>query len=318
MLDDLRSSVRTGIESIQCGSLINKKLDRPIVLDCSMTIADATEILSHYSISSAPVYNPNTQKLDSLFDFRDVCGLFVDSLDNKDIHIDHKTEFRSLIQDITVENAKKTSQYHDFYAIESNQSLLNALPFFGNGVHRFAVIDENDAFKGVISQSDAIFAINQVLKDNPLSEQITLDDMGIARKQIVLLDWEMSVCDALKAMRNGGVSSVGLVDEGILVGVISMTDIKYLFHKKAFRMLKDSCGEFAGWVRKTQEDELGGKAPYPVFQVRPNASLGFVLRKLVATRSHRIFVTSPTGEPIGVVSMTDILRTLNGDRVSVN
>lgn len=46
----------------------------------------------------------------------------------------------------------------------------------------------------------------------------------------------------------------------------------------------------------------------PVFDVRLNTTLGFTVAKLLATKSHRVWVIDERERAIGVVSLTDVMR----------
>lgn len=45
-----------------------------------------------------------------------------------------------------------------------------------------------------------------------------------------------------------------------------------------------------------------------MFDVHPDTTLGFAVAKLLATRSHRVWVTDELGRGLGVVSLTDVTR----------
>jgi CBS-domain-containing membrane protein len=110
-------------------------------------------------------------------------------------------------------------------------------------------------------------------------------------------------------MVNKHVSSIGLLDEeNMLSGVFSMTDIKYIFHFRDFQCLKDPLSVFVSEIRQISEAQTG-KTHYPLFSVRPETTLDAVIHKLVSTRSHRVYVSEDM-EPVGVVTMTDIIRSL--------
>lgn len=48
----------------------------------------------------------------------------------------------------------------------------------------------------------------------------------------------------------------------------------------------------------------------PVFDVRLDTTLGYVVAKLLATKSHRVWVIDEREKAIGVVSITDIMRAI--------
>lgn len=48
----------------------------------------------------------------------------------------------------------------------------------------------------------------------------------------------------------------------------------------------------------------------PVFDVRQETSLGFTIAKLLATKAHRVWVVDEHNQATGVVSLTDVIRTI--------
>lgn len=48
----------------------------------------------------------------------------------------------------------------------------------------------------------------------------------------------------------------------------------------------------------------------PVFDVRLDTTFGFAIAKLLATKSHRVWVVDERERAIGVVSITDVMRSI--------
>lgn len=302
-------ALETVLAPIKCGSLINKKFEKPIILETQMTVAEAAETLSSHMISSAPVFDPMSNSIEFMFDFRDICVLMMDFLKNENhmSRIRSNINFSFLISDLTIEAAKSLSHVQSFRFCHRDDSLLRAFPVFGSGIHRIAVVDDEGGFLGVISQSDAISCIHKYADSLQSVLSKSLEQLEIARKSIICCGLDTVVLEALGMMQENFISSVGVVDEnGSLIGVLSMTDIRHVFREKAFAVLKSTAHDFLAEIRQ-RYSKVQGKASYPVFAVRPNASLHDVINKLVSTRAHRIYVTVEE-RPVGVVSLTDILR----------
>lgn len=73
------------------------------------------------------------------------------------------------------------------------------------------------------------------------------------------------------------------------------------------RFLWKTCFQFVGHIR-TQQGIIDGQDSIPVFDVRPDTSLGFTIAKLLATKAHRVWVTDEHNQATGVVSLTDVIR----------
>lgn len=87
-----------------------------------------------------------------------------------------------------------------------------------------------------------------------------------------------------------GLSSVAVVDNGLnVVGNISTVDVKHLTSAASAPLLKSSCMHFVSLILSERGMEKG-RDSYPVFYVNPYSTLAHTVAKLVATRSHRMWV----------------------------
>jgi CBS domain-containing protein len=121
-----------------------------------------------------------------------------------------------------------------------------------------------------------------------------------------------TVKEAIVKMNSENVSSIALVDEdGVLVGTFSISDVKYLIKASKFEYLRESCVDYISSVRQYQSvHEHHGKDTFPAFSVHQNTKLVDAVGKLVATRTHRMFITEH-GKAIGVLTLTDVLEALS-------
>lgn len=102
--------------------------------------------------------------------------------------------------------------------------------------------------------------------------------------------FDAPVTDALLLMHNEGLSSVAVVDQGLnVVGNISTADVRHLTSAASVPLLKSTCMQFISVILSERGVEHG-RDSYPVFHVNPYSTLGHTVAKLVATRSHRMWV----------------------------
>jgi len=88
-----------------------------------------------------------------------------------------------------------------------------------------------------------------------------------------------------------------------LIGNTSARDIKYLVLDKGELSLEMPVLEYLAAVRQRI---ITSQEKAPVCAVQKDASLGRVIGLMGATQFHRLFIVDK-GNPIGVVSVTDIL-----------
>lgn len=91
-------------------------------------------------------------------------------------------------------------------------------------------------------------------------------------------------------MHNEGLTSVAVVDHGLnVVGNISTADVRHLTNASSLPLLKDTCMHFISVILSERGVEHG-RDSFPVFHVNPYSTLGRTVAKLVATKSHRMWV----------------------------
>ncbi len=90
-----------------------------------------------------------------------------------------------------------------------------------------------------------------------------------------------------------GVSSLAIIDNGNnVIGNISTVDVKLLTKSSSLPLLRNTCIHFISVILSTRGMQEG-KDSFPVFHVTPLNTLAHTVAKLVATKSHRMWVTEP-------------------------
>jgi CBS domain-containing protein len=85
-------------------------------------------------------------------------------------------------------------------------------------------------------------------------------------------------------------TSLAVIDNGSnVVGNISTADVRHLTNATSLPLLESSCMHFIS-VILTERGVEKGKDSFPVYYVNPYSSLAHTVAKLVATRSHRMWV----------------------------
>lgn len=107
-------------------------------------------------------------------------------------------------------------------------------------------------------------------------------------------------------MNDEGLTSVAVVDNGQnVVGNISTRDVRHLTSTASAPLLSASCMHFISYILNEKGVEKGRDA-VPVFHVTPYSTLAHTVAKLVATKSHRMWVVD-SGSPSPSAPSTPLL-----------
>ncbi|CAG8651071.1 3083_t:CDS:2, partial [Ambispora gerdemannii] len=275
-------------------------------------------ILIQNNISSAPVYDSHVKNFVGMFDWADVMSYLLIVLKKKNIKEQQQkseeqltSEFKDLIrlaiqfQPVPVKLASDLSNKNPFYSVIPETSLFQVVELFGSGTHRVSIIDADGNLKGILTQSNVINYLYQNVTHFPQIERIfpkTVRELGIGLDHVITAQASSNVLDALTMMNKNGITN----EDGMLTGNVSMSDVKYILRSYRHSLLWKTCRQFSSHVRSRQGLE-DGQDRYPVFDIRPNSTIGYTIAKLTATKAHRVWVVDEKMHPIGVVSLTDIL-----------
>jgi len=279
--------------------------------------------LQKNNISSAPVYDDKTKTYVGMFDWTDVMTYLLIVLKKEDIleqqqksDEEFTSEFNDLLklaiqsQPVPVKLASDISQKNPFYSVLPETSLLQVVELFGSGTHRAVVVDADSNLKGILTQSKVIDYLYQNVTKFPQIEQLfpkLLDELDIGKSSVISVQAISSVLDALTMMIKNSFSSLAIVDaDGVLLGNLSMSDVKYVLRSNRLSPMWKTCQQFINHVRSRQGLE-DGQDRYPVFDVRLTSTLGYTIAKLIATKAHRVWVVDDKMKATGIVSLTDVL-----------
>ncbi|CZS98021.1 related to CBS-domain protein Sds23p [Rhynchosporium agropyri] len=285
---------------IRVGELVNKAEVRWAQLDTG--VEQATKLL----IELGP---PNVILLRENSDTTSACGTF----DYSDLNayllvvvgLAHPDEEQLEIYDalakkaregatIPVRDIQTLAKKSALVTLSESEDLSKAIEYFASGVHRILICKDNTTeIVGILSQLKVI----KFLWDNGTSfpaidalYSVILRDLGVGTQQTISINGDRTLTDALQLMSNEGLTSVPVVDNASnVVGNISTADVKLLTNSSSLPLLKSSCIHFISVI--LSERGIGdGKDSFPVFHVTPYSTLAHTVAKLVATRSHRMWV----------------------------
>ncbi|OBZ91778.1 Protein SDS23 [Choanephora cucurbitarum] len=324
---------------VKASSLI--KDQKVITIDGSLPVEEACNVLIDNNISSAPVYdNTETSRTPivhaksyvGMFDYGDVIAYILLVLQNmptpppglSDEGIKHDLdnmtfEIKDIVrrahegQQVPVKLASDLSEKNPFYSIMPEATLLSAVEEFAYGAHRVCVLNHDGSIKGILSQSVVAKYLYENQRHFPEIEIVmnkTLRQLGLGVSDVISVNADSPVLHALALMSKHAISSVAVLGHmGVVLGNISLTDVKHVMKSYHHQLLWKTCFQFVGMIR-IQQGIDDGQDRLPVFDVRLDTTLGFAVAKLLATKSHRVWVIDEKERAIGVVSITDVMRAI--------
>ncbi|CCF55908.1 hypothetical protein KAFR_0A04730 [Kazachstania africana CBS 2517] len=316
-------------QHIQLSNLIES--NKLIFINNGLLVEQAFNKLIKHQLTSLPVqFDTDDINNVSSFDYNDLNSYLLLALNKIEI-----PNFKELENPIKVGELIKLTPKNPFYKLSELENLSNVINILGSGVHRIAITNkEMTQITGILSQRRLV----KYLWDNARSFKdleplfnSSLKDLNIGSmnnfSKIISIHGDEQLIMALLRMHNEKISSIAIVDSSnTLIGNISVTDVKHLTNTSQYHLLTNTCRHFISIILNKRGLENGGKDSFPIFHVYPSSSLARTIAKLVATKSHRLWVVKPsneseesidydgnkkkTGKLVGVVSLTDILNIL--------
>ncbi|KAI9804126.1 MAG: hypothetical protein M1825_001528 [Sarcosagium campestre] len=202
---------------------------------------------------------------------------------------------------IPIKDVKDLGNKEPFVSLPHNAKLTQAVEIFGSGVHRIIIVRPGTKHvTGILSQLRLVQFLWENGRSFPIIDQLYpqhLKDLTIGSHQVIAINGDKPLTDALELMNNEGVTSLAVVDNQMnVVGNISNADVKHLTRTSSLPLLRSSCIHFIS-VILSDRGVNEGKDSFPVFHVNPLSTLAHTIAKLVATRSHRMWVVTPPTPP---------------------
>lgn len=293
------------------------------------TLWKAVEILSQVNALCAPVYEELASGERQFVGVLDVVGIIFYLLDSLEKELseahgavdnDRPGSFAGWLSEskalrtLVVKDIIDSPRWLPFVCIEETAMLSDAMALLGRErFHRVLVASDKNV-KNIITQSSVIKFIFDHHEDFASVTSKTLEELGVtAPKPVVSISIDDCVVSAFRAMKDNHVSGVPLLDEnGAVVGCISDRHIRSVLLKGSSRrplhqILAMSATEF---LASLPPDHARHGDMHPAIICKASDKLGDIIKKLAASRIHRIFLVDEHHKPIRVISLCDIIELL--------
>mmetsp|Transcript_5355 Transcript_5355/g.33557 ORF Transcript_5355/g.33557 Transcript_5355/m.33557 type:complete len:352 (-) Transcript_5355:3068-4123(-) len=189
-----------------------------------------------------------------------------------------------------------------------NTSLRKLMELFlkslSNGVtnHRAVILNSNGMAVGVLSQSDLVqFLYANRSKFEGVTDE-TVEKSGMAQSPVSVVCADAPAIEAFREMEELKLSGLAVVDKlgGRLVANISENDFRGLSPEALFDCLSMPVTEYLS-------KENGEESLVPI-TCKSNHKVEDVMRRMIDSHVHRVYLVDSKYDPIGVVTATDVLR----------
>jgi len=247
----------------------------------------------------------------------DTENLFIGFVDALDVatHVLNVTDWA---RDVTQESFKILDWQAQRFVIECSGTLINssfgnpfqtitpdtllrdAVSLMSTGIHRLAVV-ENGNLVNIMSQWDVLMLLLARVSFLGTSIEKTILDAGLIRSGVLTVPDNTDVVEVIKYLNDNQLSGAPLVDNtGKISGNFSATDLLNLTEVN-FPLLTLSVREFFYRVN--------GFLKPPIVCKRSD-TVEALLLKMACYGIHRVYVVDEYFVPIGVITLTDIMKFL--------
>ncbi|POS79100.1 SDS23 [Diaporthe helianthi] len=286
---------------VQVGELVALNTDEVRWVDLDSSVEEATMALvkGNAAGNCVLVKDGPQKKAVSTFDYRDlnayllaVVGLARPDDEHVALYDTIATRARER-EAIPLRDIQPICRPEQLLSLPPETFLPGAIEVFGSGVHRMLIMSDEGEVTGVLSQLKLLeFFWNEGINFPTIDRlyPVLLRDLQIGSQRIISINADAPLAEALMLMSNEGLTSVAVIDNASnVVGNISSADVRLLTSAASLPLLQSSCMHFITVILSERGMEKG-RDSVPVFYVNPYQTLAATVAKLVATRSHRMWV----------------------------
>jgi len=286
----------------------NPKEWKLISINENTTVAQTLEIMREKGITSAPVQKTNGSAL-GIIDMLDLITFCSTKFTNVSLLAEESYRMMEEFAQKTVKDIMEISGRNQWVNI-FYKAPLNDLIIELTKHHRVVVLDENKKIVGFLTQTNLIEFLFKRRKE---WSDIMQQKVQNLQKPVESIHMKEFVITAFRNIWEKQVSGLAVVDNnGTLVGNISATDILKIRVLPIGEMIHDLYQPIKSFmnIREDIKDrimmaELPESRP---ISVTTFDTLATSIQKCLEAHVHRVFIEDDKKKPVGVISLTDIIR----------
>jgi len=293
---------------------INKRNKNIISISANASIVEALQILSSNNILGAPVFDRENNNFLGFVDMMDLLANVVSFYKERDVSGLQAGEDVPVSWCRDIETLKERgeqfakqpvtalidkSRVDDYCPVSHHGTLFQVMEdVLSQNVHRVPVFDNSDKVYNVLSQSDLIHFLFENIRDVGIARFDTVEKLNLGTQVVISMSAKAKAIHAFFLMLYNKVPAVAIVSgNGELVGNLSASDLRGL-DQNTFPQLLMPVMEFVKSVKRHRG----------LITCKKDSTLESVLSKLANNKVHRLWMVNDQNSPIGVVTLTDIMK----------
>jgi len=267
-----------------------------ITLQPNDTVETSLKKLAMNAISSAPVFDPNSQQITGSLSILDLAVFVVRTFSI--VQGDKSYDYAKLDDQFNLPVRQITQIVMDpYWPVNENETVSTLISsYFKWRIHR-APVTCNKQIVGHVSQSDIVaFLANNLKKVEGIVKR-TLKELSLDTGPVLSVLKGKPLIEAFSNIVETKFTGLAIIDDqGRLVNNISASDLK--------GVTKDTFWKLELPIEKI----LGEREKLPPLTCKSDDTLADVIQRVADCRVHRIYVVDPSNRPTNVITLTTILR----------
>jgi CBS domain-containing protein len=201
----------------------------------------------------------------------------------------------------------RSIESRSLWIMDSNATIWQAMEPLFKGVHRLLISIQY--FSGIeyriLTQSDICRYVLNHCESNPSLHQelnYSCESLGLIKNECISVASSDNAVEVFAMMASQGLNAVPVINNGILVNTLSLSDIRDHVHRDQWpSALRNNMT--VGQFLQTYESKT-------LFYSKRTDSFHDVLAQILQHRVHRAWIADDCGRLTGVISLSDIIRIL--------
>jgi CBS domain-containing protein len=291
------------------------------VVNRDTKIIDVWNIMLKYNILSLPVLQKTEHRYHGFIYIADIVKWLTDKFASEETrgseHFWAQIQAVDVFEELKVDDLMKypISIRNPYHPVQKGYSMMHVAELLAREpqLHRVPIVNKNRELINLITQSKIVKFVHSHVGELGSKSRKPLKQFANVIHQVVCIDEEKQAIEGFELLTKNHVSGIAVTDkEGRITGSLALRDMKcvstYYGH---IRQLWRFYMPLRNFLRHLSEEyEKKHSRPHKVVYCNETDTLEMALTKLVNNNVHRIFIVNDENNPIGIVSLKDILLEL--------